>query len=186
MLLPTSSSAFRHHCSNSCKPIFRYSPLLNEQHSRRSNKLPENKICKSTYLVIKCSYLCPIDYIYSVPVKELHIDVRENLMEEFSGDHRWDLEIIKTRQETGEENLSLQWKSLKMHSLTWFSAIKVKVCSSLLIMFCHCTYDACCLEIVVKWMFLVTSRKVLALVGLGACYISHNTVLTYMISKLLR
>jgi hypothetical protein len=45
----------------------------------------------------------------------------------------------------------------------------------LLTMFCHCTYDACCLAIVVKWMLLVTSRKVLALVGLGACYISHIT-----------
>ncbi|ESQ51776.1 hypothetical protein EUTSA_v10017508mg [Eutrema salsugineum] len=30
-----------------------YSPLLNEQHSRRSNKLPEDKRCNSSNLVTK-------------------------------------------------------------------------------------------------------------------------------------
>jgi hypothetical protein len=35
----TLSVALRHHSSNSCKPAFKYSPLLKEQHSRRSNKL---------------------------------------------------------------------------------------------------------------------------------------------------
>lgn len=39
----TWSVVLRHQCSNSCKPAFRYSPLLNEQHSRRSNKLPYHK-----------------------------------------------------------------------------------------------------------------------------------------------
>ena len=37
--LVTSSVAFWHQCSNSSKPAFKYSPLLNEQHSRLSNKL---------------------------------------------------------------------------------------------------------------------------------------------------
>ncbi|EOA28154.1 hypothetical protein CARUB_v10024344mg [Capsella rubella] len=30
-----------------------YSPLLTEQHSRRSNKLPEDQLCKSSYLMTK-------------------------------------------------------------------------------------------------------------------------------------
>jgi hypothetical protein len=39
----TLSVALRHHSSNSCKPAFKYSPLLKEQHSRRSNKLRNHK-----------------------------------------------------------------------------------------------------------------------------------------------
>lgn len=38
--VPTYSSVvLEHHCSRSCKPAFKNSPLLKEQHSRRSSKL---------------------------------------------------------------------------------------------------------------------------------------------------
>lgn len=48
-----------------------------------------------------------MQYMY-VPVKELHIYVRENLMEEFSCDHRWDLEIIKTKVKKQEKKNKLK------------------------------------------------------------------------------
>lgn len=42
----TSSVAPSHQCSNSARPAFTYSPLLNEQHSRRKRRLQqEGKSC---------------------------------------------------------------------------------------------------------------------------------------------
>lgn len=91
--------------------------------------------------------------------------------------------LLRLSQETRRVKFKLEMKILEVHSLTWFSAIKRKVCSSLLMMFCHCTYDPCCLAVVVTWMLLVTSRKVLALVSLGACYITCITLLNTLLAN---
>jgi len=45
----TSSVVLEHHCSSSCKPAFKNSPLLNEQHSRRSSKLLKSCTFKYAY-----------------------------------------------------------------------------------------------------------------------------------------
>lgn len=39
MFLLTSGLACVHHASSSCSPCFTYSPLLKEQHSRRTRRL---------------------------------------------------------------------------------------------------------------------------------------------------
>ena len=164
----------RHQCSNSCKPAFRYSPLLNEQHSRRSNRLPNHKFgtlmsgfklnsipfwnfsCigwswNSTHLLRSCTLMNEKTWL-----KIFFVII--------GGTWRSQKSDESAKLEKPEKELVEEWIML-----TWFPDIKPKVWSSLLTMLCQCMFDACCFATIFEWILLDDPLIDLTRDDLGAC-----------------
>lgn len=88
----TSSVSQKHQCSNSSSPALTYSPLLNEQHSRRSKRLQLNEFDMRSRSYVR---IYEWTRIKNVPVKQLHIDKWKNLSEELADQERWHLQCNK-------------------------------------------------------------------------------------------
>lgn len=108
----TLSFALKHQCSNSCKPAFTYSPLLNEQHSRRSSKLQNSHgwnlgewlVLGNFQWVLFWNVFIDLNGVETdrdcIPVKKLNIYEWEYLTEDFSCYHGRDLKIAEVSPQT--------------------------------------------------------------------------------------